>query len=585
MSFSFTQDEHAQNNIEKSDTPKISVVIPVYNIPEKYLRKCLESVINQTLAEIEIILINDGSTNDSLKILEEYAQRDSRIILINKKNEGVSVARNIGLEIARGEYIGFVDADDWIDKNFYEVLYKTAKRENADIVMTYFDMFYISKQSIIMDGCLWCHIWNKVFRRKILEMGDIRFPKNYPAAEDEQFYRFARYFQNKTVFVKCNNVGMYYYRQQRQNSLTATPQKNKNIFHILAVADFIDFLNAQDNLSKERYIYNFNMMFLNMSFVLFYMEQQEQYNFFCELSAQFKRCKYIRTFNDILQEPVFKALLNSNFDAYIEALKDSSFEVFANKYLNAPSHNSLYDYNFLTARKVFEILKKYLTVFRSVVDINCKNLAWLNAFKESGFEVGNDDPVLYTLNADFVRKENIKLCNIDDLSNEHFDLVIRLPEYFELEELEIKKHIHLLCEISDVIIFGSDAPLYIEQAEQREPSYYNYLFRQEGFVCFDIFRNSLWNAPYASWPIKQNLVLYIKENKAQELIKQGLKEIEYLPTKYCLDYVNLLKEKSFEKTQDLNKKLKKYRKCYQIFAIGFFIILIMAIILIVNFIK
>jgi hypothetical protein len=315
------------------------------------------------------------------------------------------------------------------------------------------------------------------------------------------------------------------------------------------------------------------------------MEQQEQYNFFCELSAQFKRCKYIRTFNDILPEPVFKALLNSNFDAYIEALKDSSFEVFANKYLDAPSHNSFYDYNFLTARKVFEILKKYFIDFKSILDVNCKSLAWLNAFKVADFAINNTAPVLYTLNADFAQKENVKLCNIEDLSNKHFDLVIRLPEYFELEESEIKKRIHLLCEISDVIIFGSDAPLYIEQAEQKEPSYYNYLFRQEGFVCFDIFRDSLWNAPYASWPIKQNLVLYVKENKAQELIKQGLKEIEYLPAKYCIDYVNLLKEKSFEKTQDLNSKLKKYRKRYQIFAIGFFIILIMAIILIVNFIK
>lgn len=92
-------------------TPKVSIIVPVYNV-ENYLRKCLDSLINQTLKNIEIICINDGSTDNSLSILEEYASKDERIIVINQENAGVSSARNRGLEIATGEYIAFVDADD-----------------------------------------------------------------------------------------------------------------------------------------------------------------------------------------------------------------------------------------------------------------------------------------------------------------------------------------------------------------------------------------------------------------------------------------------------------------------------------------
>ncbi len=111
---------------------KVSVIVPVYNV-EKYLEECIESLINQTLTDIEIICINDGSTDNSLKILEELQKKDNRIKIINQKNSGVSSARNNGIENATGEYIGFVDSDDWIDSDYYEKLYNTAKKYNSDI--------------------------------------------------------------------------------------------------------------------------------------------------------------------------------------------------------------------------------------------------------------------------------------------------------------------------------------------------------------------------------------------------------------------------------------------------------------------
>lgn len=112
--------------------PKVSVVVPIYNV-EDYLGTCIESIINQTLKEIEIILVNDGSTDSSRIIAEDYAKIDKRIKVINQENKGQGQARNVGISISTGEYIGFVDSDDWIDINMYEYLYKSASSTNSDI--------------------------------------------------------------------------------------------------------------------------------------------------------------------------------------------------------------------------------------------------------------------------------------------------------------------------------------------------------------------------------------------------------------------------------------------------------------------
>lgn len=112
---------------------KISIIIPVYNV-ELYLEKCLNSIINQTYKNIEIICINDGSKDNSLNILKKYQKKDKRITIIDKKNNGLSSARNNGIKVSTGEYITFVDSDDWLEKNAIEILYNTIKKENVDVV-------------------------------------------------------------------------------------------------------------------------------------------------------------------------------------------------------------------------------------------------------------------------------------------------------------------------------------------------------------------------------------------------------------------------------------------------------------------
>ncbi len=116
-------------------TPKVSVIVPVYNT-EKYLKECIDSIKNQTLEEIEIIIVDDGSKQECANFCDELAKNDGRIRVVHKQNQGPGLARNAGIEIANGEYVGFIDSDDYIDSKMYESLYCAAKRNQADLVMS-----------------------------------------------------------------------------------------------------------------------------------------------------------------------------------------------------------------------------------------------------------------------------------------------------------------------------------------------------------------------------------------------------------------------------------------------------------------
>ena len=116
-------------------TPKVSIIVPVYNV-EKYLEKCLDSLVNQTLDSYEIIVVNDGSPDNSQEIIDKYVEKYPGIVFAyKKKNGGLGDARNFGIDKARGEYVGFVDSDDWVDKKMFEAMYNMAKTENDDVVI------------------------------------------------------------------------------------------------------------------------------------------------------------------------------------------------------------------------------------------------------------------------------------------------------------------------------------------------------------------------------------------------------------------------------------------------------------------
>ena len=145
--------------------PKISILVPIYNV-EKYLRECLESILAQTLKDTEIICINDGSTDSSPEILEEYRKKDSRIKIINKSNSGYGASMNMGFQFATADYIGIVESDDFVKPEMFEELYLIAQKNNADIVKSdYYDYITTSNQAR-RAGIVGSRISNKIISAK-----------------------------------------------------------------------------------------------------------------------------------------------------------------------------------------------------------------------------------------------------------------------------------------------------------------------------------------------------------------------------------------------------------------------------------
>lgn len=182
---------------------KVSVIIPVYN-SEKFLNDCLTTILAQTLKEIEIICVNDGSTDESLKILNEFSKTDSRITVIDQKNQGAGAARNAGLAVAKGEYLSFLDADDFYENNMLERSYEVAKKADADVCVFYADLFDNSTKQY--KPCTWA------FRTQYFEDQTVFNPAEYPNNEnifrmfngwpwDKLFKR--EFIQNNNLFYQC----------------------------------------------------------------------------------------------------------------------------------------------------------------------------------------------------------------------------------------------------------------------------------------------------------------------------------------------------------------------------------------------
>lgn len=263
---------------------KISIIIPVYNV-EQYIRKCLDSVVNQTLKQIEIIVVNDGSTDNSFEICKEYAKIDERITLINIENSGVSIARNEGIKHATSEYIMFVDSDDWIEVNMCEALYRKIYKNNADICfcnnikeygnkVEYFD--FHSKSEVIYSSEIKKEIilplieendkkiihkrdsfrgpCAKIYKRQIIIEKNIRFNPYLAIGEDLIF--------NIEYLSYCNNVvfdeGFLYHYRVNLGSATKRYRENpwrtyKDLLIILQ-----EYLNS--NFIEDEYINRFNKL-------------------------------------------------------------------------------------------------------------------------------------------------------------------------------------------------------------------------------------------------------------------------------------------------------------------------------------
>jgi glycosyltransferase involved in cell wall biosynthesis len=260
---------------------KISVIIPVYNA-EKYLKPCIESLLNQTLNAIEFIFVNDGSQDTSQTIIESYQKTDSRISIIQQENQGVSAARNNGLSVAKGEYVGFVDADDYVKIDFFEQLYTSAIQSTSQIIISNFDSefdgkIYNSKPIFETDKLfseleikkkivpffveqdLLNTVWNKLYEAELLKSNKITFPLGISNGEDGLFNIQVFYMSNSAFFIDYNG---YFYRDVFGS---ATRDVKKNDYFRIALEKFkfdytqfgIDFKHQNiEQLKSKRLVNN-----------------------------------------------------------------------------------------------------------------------------------------------------------------------------------------------------------------------------------------------------------------------------------------------------------------------------------------
>lgn len=225
---------------------KVSIIVPVYNV-EKYLKKCLDSLVNQTLENIEILVINDGSLDKSQLIIDEYLSKYPSIVkAFTKENGGQASARNLGIENALGEYIGFVDSDDWVEQDMYEKLYNFAVNKNLDIVTCYLYKI-INNEKIkdeygkrILQDNIKNYILtesspvNKIIKRDIFKNNNVRFLENHIYEDLAMIPTLALYTN------KIGGINEYLYNYLiRENSTMNQTQYNNKLEDIFAVMDYL----------------------------------------------------------------------------------------------------------------------------------------------------------------------------------------------------------------------------------------------------------------------------------------------------------------------------------------------------------
>lgn len=243
--------------------PKLSVIVPVYNV-ETYVEKCLRTLVEQTLEDIEIIVVNDGSTDNSKETVQKIAKQfPNKIVYVEKENGGLSDARNYGMPYAKGEYIAFLDADDYIEKDAYQKMYELAKKEDSDMVECDFYWEYPNKQKKDI-GEIYHNkkemlekirvvAWNKLIKKEVLEKAKVTFPKGYRYEDVEFTYKLIPFIE-KVSFLKEPCI---HYIQREGSISNSQNERTKEIFQVLdhVIKDYQEKGIYEEYKKELEYVY------------------------------------------------------------------------------------------------------------------------------------------------------------------------------------------------------------------------------------------------------------------------------------------------------------------------------------------
>ena len=278
---------------------KVSVIVPVYNT-KQYLVRCLDALVGQTLEEIEIVIVNDGSTDDSPQILEEYAKKcPDKVRVLHKENGGQATARNLGIRECTGEYIGFADSDDYVDRTMYERMYRLAKEKDCDLVECHYHYIqeteqgmqelktrgniraYKNQKDMFIDPQV--SPWNKLYRREVLLENAIVFPEGL-IYEDTAFYIKTIPYVRKAEYLPEHPV--YYFLRGNSTMNANKSRRVADIFKVLQ--DILDFYKKQG----------------------FYEEYQKELEYFC---VKILLCSSLSRIGRVQERALQTELLDTTF--------------------------------------------------------------------------------------------------------------------------------------------------------------------------------------------------------------------------------------------------------------------------------
>ncbi len=293
---------------------KVSVIVPVYNT-KKYLERCMDALVNQTLEEIEIVAVNDGSTDDSLQMLKEYEEKyPDKVRVLSKENGGQATARNLGIRECTGEYIGFADSDDCIDRTMFEKMYRLAKEKDCDLVECHYHYIqeseegnkelktrgnireYSSRKDMFIDPQV--SPWNKLYRREVLIDSGVDFPEGL-IYEDTAFYIKSIPFVKKSAYLPEHLV--YYFLRGNSTMNANKSRRVGNIFDVLQ--DILDFYKTKG----------------------FYEEYRQELEYFC---TKIVLCSSLSRIGRVEDKAIQTELLDKSFTF----LKDNFPDYKNNKY-------------------------------------------------------------------------------------------------------------------------------------------------------------------------------------------------------------------------------------------------------------
>lgn len=330
--------DNVQTETEQNHEPLVSILIPVYKV-EQYLEECLDSLVNQTLKDIEIVCVNDGSPDGSAKILERYKAQDPRIVIVNKENGGLPSARNAGLDVARGKYVGFVDSDDYVELNMFEKLYETAERENSEIVICGANIFPLDPQPngwlyevlsppdktyrefspdlIFAEPSSRPFIWRTFIKRDLIERNHLRLQEDILVGEDNAFQFRIYPLANGVTLISDK---LYDYRWYREGSMMNSGVYDNMTKRVKCHAELVKhiankWLETNEMCKMEYEFLKWSVEFLYDDFIK--IPLNDKIEIASELTPIWEQCAYY------INKTVMPIYLVDMFEYFFECAKET----------------------------------------------------------------------------------------------------------------------------------------------------------------------------------------------------------------------------------------------------------------------